>query len=642
MLFSSFSMGGFFIYGMHWGFLMWDLGNFLAIDTETYLIGEGRVAPKVVSVQLCDDRREPWVITNSEDVVGKIKSLIDTKILVGANIAFDMGALCHSYPELQESIWRAYTENRVLCCMVLEKLIHISHGWEGKDPRSGAMLSASLAAMVRVYLGDKMEGKEGEDVWRFRYRELDGVPLSEWPDDALSYAANDALYTWDVFVSQYEFQIQHDKLCPDVYQRGRGHFALHLMGCWGLRTDKEYVDKLGAKVRSSVDSARMLLKKAKLIKEDGKKDLKAIREKVESAYRFRGKEPPVTEKGSVSTSKTVLEKSGDSDLGLLASISNDEKLLTTYIPVLEKGTKLPINPSYNPIVNTGRTSCRNPNIQNQPRVGGVRECWIPREGNVYVQADYSVAELCALAQCCIWLGLDSDMADALNSGKDLHLDMASKIIGCPYSIAEALYKEGNKEIKKARQTAKALNFGFPGGLGIDSFISFAKAAYNVDMEPDEAKKLKKQWLDAYPEMVFYFKAVKDRLAISDRFELRQWRSSRIRGNVGFTDGCNSPFQGLIADLGIDMCFHVARACYLDKDSPLYGSRPVAFVHDEIILESPRDTAHECAVELKAIMERRADAWCPDVKIKAEPCIMNRWLKDAETKYDSNGRIIPWG
>ena len=84
------------------------------------------------------------------------------------------------------------------------------------------------------------------------------------------------------------------------------------------------------------------------------------------------------------------------------------------------------------MVNTGRTSCRKPNVQNQPRLGGVRECWVPRKGNVYVQADYSIAELCALAQCCIFMGLESKMAEALNEGKDLHLDFASNVLGISY------------------------------------------------------------------------------------------------------------------------------------------------------------------------------------------------------------------
>jgi len=613
----------------------------LVVDCETYLIGAGRIAPKVVSVQLCDERREPWVLLGSDpSTPGKLLELFDECLIVGHNLAFDMGALAEMYPELQVSIWRAYTESRTLCTMVLEKLIHIAHGWEGKDPRSDMRIGTSLADLARVYLGESMEGKEEADSWRFRYRELDGVPLDQWDKGALKYALNDALITWDVFAAQKQWQISNDKVCPDVHQRTRGHWALHLMGAWGLRTDPEKVDELSKSIKSRVASARAILRNSGLIKDDGRKDLKEIRSRVEAAYKLRGNEVPITAKGSTSTAREVLEASGDPDLGLLASISNDEKLLTTYLPVLEQGKTLPVNASYNPVVNTGRTSCRKPNVQNQPRLGGVRECWVPRSGKVYVQADYSIAELCALAQCCIFMGLDSKMAEALNEGRDLHLDFASKVLGISYE--EALASKGDKVVKNARQMAKIANFGIPGGLSSKTLVVFAKASYGVELTESEAKKLRNDWLRAYPEMQAYFRYVRDQLEVAERFELRQWRSSRIRGNVGYTDGCNSPFQGLAADFGIDMCFHVARACYIDSDSPLYGSRPVAFVHDEIILESPEDKGHECALELQKIMERRARAWCPDIPIEAEPCIMTRWFKDAETKYDSNGRIIAWG
>lgn len=613
----------------------------LVVDCETYLIGAGRIAPKVVSIQLCDERREPWVLLGSDpSTPGKLLGLFDECLIVGHNLAFDMGALAEMYPELQASIWRAYTESRTLCTMVLEKLIHIAHGWEGKDPRSDMRIGTSLADLARVYLGESMEGKEEADSWRFRYRELDGVPLDRWDKGALKYALNDALITWDVFAAQKQWQISNDKVCPDVHQRTRGHWALHLMGAWGLRTDPEKVDELSKSIKSRVASARAILRNSGLIKDDGRKDLKEIRSRVEAAYKLRGNEVPITAKGSTSTAREVLEASGDPDLGLLASISNDEKLLTTYLPVLEQGKTLPVNASYNPVVNTGRTSCRKPNVQNQPRLGGVRECWVPRSGNVYVQADYSIAELCALAQCCIFMGLDSKMSEALNEGRDLHLDFASKVLGISYE--EALASKGDKVVKNARQMAKIANFGIPGGLSSKTLVVFAKASYGVELTESEAKKLRNDWLRAYPEMQAYFRYVRDQLEVAERFELRQWRSSRIRGNVGYTDGCNSPFQGLAADFGIDMCFHVARACYIDSDSPLYGSRPVAFVHDEIILESPEDKGHECALELQKIMERRARAWCPDIPIEAEPCIMTRWFKDAETKYDSNGRIIAWG
>jgi len=615
----------------------------LVIDTETYLIGPGRIAPKPVCIQLCDERREPWILLASDpDTPDILEALINEETIVGHNLAFDMGVLCEAYPQLQTPIWRAYTEDRMLCTQVLEKLIHIAHGWDTKDPRSNLPLKTNLASLATTYLKHEMKGKDSADAWRFRYRELDSVPLEKWAPDALRYALDDALITYEVHQSQRAWMIKNNKICMDMYQRARGAWALHLMGAWGLRTDPEKVDELAQRVRNRVQGAKITLQRTGLIKPDGKKDLKAIRSQIDRAYRIQGKDTPKTAKGSVGTSREVLAASGDVSLQLLASISNDEKLLTTYVPVLERGKTLPVNASYNPVVATGRTSCRSPNVQNQPREGGVRECWIPRQGNVYVQADYSIAELCALAQCCIYMGVESSMAKALNEGRDLHLDLASKIMSISYDDALRLKSEGDKEIKNARQMAKIANFGIPGGLGVVSLVSFAKMAYGVVLTETEATDLRNQWLEAYPEMKAYFRYVRDQLRTQERFELRQWRSARIRGNVGYTDGCNSPFQGLAADFGIDMCFHVARACYIDVQSPLYGCRPVAFVHDEIILECEADRGHDAAIELQAIMERRARAWCPDIPIVAEPCIMTRWYKDAETKYGSDGRIIPWG
>ena len=615
----------------------------LVIDTETYLIGPGRIAPKPVCIQLCDERREPWILLASDpDTPDILEALINEETIVGHNLAFDMGVLCEAYPQLQTPIWRAYTEDRMLCTQVLEKLIHIAHGWDTKDPRSNLPLKTNLASLATTYLKHEMKGKDSADAWRFRYRELDGVPLENWAPDALRYALDDALITYEVHQSQRAWMIKNNKICMDMYQRARGAWALHLMGAWGLRTDPEKVDELAQRVRNRVQGAKITLQRTGLIKPDGKKDLKAIRSQIDRAYKTQGKDTPKTAKGSVGTSREVLAASGDVSLQLLASISNDEKLLTTYVPVLERGKTLPVNASYNPVVATGRTSCRSPNVQNQPREGGVRECWIPRQGNVYVQADYSIAELCALAQCCIYMGVESNMSKALNEGRDLHLDLAAKIMGISYDDALRLKAEGDKEIKNARQMAKIANFGIPGGLGVVSLVSFAKMAYGVVLTETQATDLRTQWLEAYPEMKAYFRYVRDQLRTQERFELRQWRSARIRGNVGYTDGCNSPFQGLAADFGIDMCFHVARACYIDVQSPLYGCRPVAFVHDEIILECEADRGHDAAIELQAIMERRARAWCPDIPIVAEPCIMTRWYKDAETKHDSHGRIIPWG
>jgi len=255
-----------------------------------------------------------------------------------------------------------------------------------------------------------------------------------------------------------------------------------------------------------------------------------------------------------------------------------------------------------------------------------------------VQADYSIAELCALAQILLWKFGHSKMAQALQAGRDLHLDVGATLLGIEYD--EAIQRKKDPDVKNARQLAKILNFGVPGGF-TRRLADFAKS-YGVEMSGDEAMALRDRWLHAYPEMAGYFQEVQDRVRQSPdgRFLMVQARSNRKRGNVGYTDGCNSPFQGLAADFALDAMYHASRACYIDKLSPLHGSNVVAFVHDELILECLEENAHECAVELKAIMERRAREWLPDIPIQAEPCIMRVWSKDAEAVWEGD-RLVPW-
>jgi len=613
----------------------------IAIDTETWLIGPGRQAPKPVSVQFA--WADSSLILHRDDprTVPRIAEALAEECVAGQNIAFDMAVIGQEWPELQPAIWQAYNDGRVYCTMIAEKMYVVSQGWANKDPRTDRPLSYSLATLSQIYLAKNMLGKDEPDAWRYRYRELNTTPIAEWPLAATRYALDDAIHTLAIAKKQKErFDL------PDLARRMRAAWALQLAGAWGLRTDPVAVNDLAIRVRGSIASARSVLQSTGLIRENGTKDLSLIRDRVRSA--FRGS-PPRTDKGAVSTAKAVLWESGDTLLRLLGSISNDEKLASTYVPVLEGGTRRPICPRWNPLVNTGRTSCRAPNIQNQPRVGGVRECYVPRnaeqagdgEPRVYVQADYSIAELCSLAQILLWKFGHSKMAQALQAGRELHLDMASKLLGIEYD--EAVRRKRDKDVKKARQFAKIGNFGIPGGLGAARLADFAQSSYGIDMTEQAARDLRSKWLNAYPEMTRYFRDVAERVSLgSGQFRLIQPRSLRVRGGVGYTDGCNSPMQGLAADFALDALYHVSRACYIEQDSPLFRARAriTHFVHDEIILEAMETRAHDVAIELQKIMETRARLWLPDIPIKAEPCIMRRWSKDAEAFW-YNGRLHPF-
>jgi DNA polymerase-1 len=277
---------------------------------------------------------------------------------------------------------------------------------------------------------------------------------------------------------------------------------------------------------------------------------------------------------------------------------------------------------------------------------------VPRAGWLYAAADYSTLELCALAQVCLDLFGWSNMADALRAGQDLHVRMAANILGVPYEEAITRYLAGDEEVAEKRQLAKAANFGYPGGLGAEKFQAYARDSYGVVIDLDTSRELKATWLATWPETRQFFDNVNEQLGYRDSFTLEQLRSGRLRGGVGYCDGCNSYFQGLAADGAKAAMWLIAQECYLGfgdawprdgrAPSPLFGARVVAFIHDEFLLEV-RDDANAGAAgdRLAAVMVEGMARYIPDVPTKAEPVLMGRWLKGAKTTRDATGKLIPW-
>jgi DNA polymerase I-like protein with 3'-5' exonuclease and polymerase domains len=227
-------------------------------------------------------------------------------------------------------------------------------------------------------------------------------------------------------------------------------------------------------------------------------------------------------------------------------------------------------------------------------------------------------------------------------------------LGIEYTEALRRHKAKDKEVKEMRQLAKAANFGYPGGLGAGSFQTYAKDTYDVAIAEDDARQLKAQWLEAWPEMRRFFDHVGGQLQMRDAFDLVQPRSGRVRGQVGYCDGCNSHFQGLAADGAKAAMFFLQQESYTGyselwtrkehaSPSPLYGSRMVAFIHDEFVLEVPEELslAQAAVARLVDVMVAGMRIYVPDVPIKAEPTLMRRWYKEAEPVWDDAGNLLVW-
>jgi DNA polymerase-1 len=309
------------------------------------------------------------------------------------------------------------------------------------------------------------------------------------------------------------------------------------------------------------------------------------------------------------------------------------------VPILERGTRVPINASFSPILETFRTSCSKPNLQNPPRKGEVRQCFVPREGSVFVFCDYDTLEMRTLAQVFYDLFGYSPLRDALIAGRDIHLDLASEILGISYDEAKERYDSGDQIVEDARQAAKPGNFGFPGGMGAAAFLDYALKSYDVRLTPAMAAQLHEAFRRRW-DMAPYF-AHCSSLAGADAAEWIVFpRSKQVRGRVPYTAICNGFFQELAARGAKQALWEVSRKCYdADMSSTLYGARPVLFMHDEIGMEVLEKNADRPAELLAAQMKLTMMSWVPDVPISCSPVMMRRWYKGAKA-VRVDGRLVP--
>jgi len=378
----------------------------------------------------------------------------------------------------------------------------------------------------------------------------------------------------------------------------------------------------------------------------GTRDMKAIRGAVQAFYMANRRPIPVTPGKNISTSRETLMATDDYGLHAVAECVRVGKVLTTYVPVLERGTVVPINCRYNPIIETFRTSCSKPNLQNPPRKGGVRECFVARAGSVFDFCDYDTLEMRTLAQICIDLFGYSFIADSIRAGRDLHVDFAADMTGIDYDQAFALVQSGDSAMKETRQFCKIANYGLAGGMGSNTLVQYAKNA-KIIITLATAQKLYDGYRAKWREMVPYFSYCGS-LCREDSARYVQFiRSNMIRGDVRYTSVCNGFFQHLAAMGAKDAAYRVTRECYVGvetdsgRPSALRGCRPWLFAHDEIGMENPYtgERGSAASYRLQTVMEKTMQQWCPDVPITASVAKCKRWYKGADPVIQ-DGILVP--
>lgn len=698
---------------------------FVSLDTETHLIRPGLLAPPLVCASWAHDARdlgdEPitregffrktahgdgtrfaWSgLVRHDNALRFVEELLDTSdvILVGANMSYDMGVIAAKWPHLLRKIFDAYDACRIRDVLIRQKLLDIAAGcYRGCFDEIGKwhQFGYSLDELSRRILGISMD--KGEDSWRLRYRELEDVPLADWPQRAKEYPCDDT--TTPLLIHDEQESYREVGWLTDEDRQCKADWSLHLQSVYGVRTNRPRVDKLVAQTTETLDRLRVALVEGGLVRVQvgvrSKKvkitrSTKVAKARMEELMKAQGRPVKTTATGQTSLDEDACDQSGDKLLSYYAQYTSLSTILTKDVSVLMAGTRVPIQPHYEILLETGRTSASKNADGNgaigypiqtirramEPRcplcefkngasatkckkcdhpmvpVTGIRECFAPRPGWLYADADYDGVELRGFSQVCINTVGFSQMGLRLNAGMDVHLDVAAQLLSITYQFAEEA-KDGKhgdewkKKVKDARQLAKALNFGLPGGLsaagrdGHGGFREYARASFGLNLTAERCVELKEQWFATWPEAALYFKWIKQQLdPITNEAHLVQFYSGRHRGRVSFTEAANGNFQALAADAAKAALYAVSKACYIEEGSPLYGSRPVMFIHDQIICEVPIPTAHEAATELGRLMCLYGSQFMPDVPLTTTPCLSTCFSKDAVAIYDKNGRLLPW-
>lgn len=253
---------------------------------------------------------------------------------------------------------------------------------------------------------------------------------------------------------------------------------------------------------------------------------------------------------------------------------------------------------------TGRMTSRNPNLQNIPREAVYRRCFVPKQGNKLVVADFSQIELRVLAE----VTGDRRMLQAYNNDEDLHTITAAALNDIDIS-----------QVTKAMRTeAKPVNFGLIFGSGPDGLLRQAKYGYGLDVDLDWATEKRAKFMQTYVSVPKWHRELSNETG-----DMITTITGRQRWLTMFTDRltvrANTRIQGPAADI-TKLALGLLWDAY-EKD-PYFLF--ISVVHDEIILECSEDRASELALTLKSCMETAGSMVMKRVKTVADTAIGNNW------------------
>ena len=462
------------------------------------------------------------------------------------------------------------------------------------------------------------------------YTKVSERVLEERRMTLIKYGMGDTVYGFRLYNYLYP-KVKAYKLLKVYRHEVRAYNAYIEVEKEGVTIDFGLLGETRATIETELKEVEKELYSFDIVKEAEVDNFNSAQQKVRLFCEVLGWETKhMTEGGQPQVNQSQLEEWSKEGKHEILDVLLRYNKLTKQLQFVDKWEELSqydakLHPSFNITADTGRTTCKNPNIQQVPQESTLRNVITCPKGRKFIEVDMSQAEL----RVASIFSEDENMIHAYQSGSDLHQKTMELIKG-------GKKPKNDQEAKRWRTEAKSANFGLLYGMSAKTYQEYAKG-YGMNITLEEAEDIRDDFFNSYPRLLDMHKKFVEyakkygytyspigRKRFLPNLKSRNWKDV----SEAERQAINTPVQGFASDLVISALADILEDESLDKSKyKIIGS-----VHDAILVEADEDVAEEYAKKVKEHMENPSVLEICDIEITV-PLVADIEIGSAWGKHD---------
>lgn len=462
------------------------------------------------------------------------------------------------------------------------------------------------------------------------YSKVSGRVLEERRMTLIKYGMGDTVYGFRLYNYLYP-KVKAYKLLKVYRHEVRAYNAYIEVEKEGVTIDFGLLGETKATIEKELKEVEKELYSFDIVKEAKVDNFNSTQQKVRLFCDVLGWETKhMTNGGQPQINQSQLEEWSKEGKHEILDVLLRYNKLTKQLQFVDKWEELSqydgkLHPSFNITADTGRTTCKNPNIQQVPQESTLRNVITCPKGRKFIEVDMSQAEL----RVASIFSEDENMIHAYQSGSDLHQKTMELIKG-------GKKPKNDQEAKKWRTEAKSANFGLLYGMSAKTYQEYAKG-YGMNITLEEAEDIRDDFFNSYPKLLDMHKKFVEyakkygytyspigRKRFLPNLQSKNWKDV----SEAERQAINTPVQGFASDLVISALADILEDESLDKSKyKIIGS-----VHDAILVEADEDVAEEYAKKVKEHMENPSILELCDIEITV-PLVADIEIGSAWGKHD---------